>query len=164
MRITTGRSAGWARSLRIALGTVLTLSLGLTCLASASSPRVAGKSKPQVLIPCFHKGTGRYTAEAQPTNCDIAGRRNRKDFVEIPVTGMRWGGWGSFRSFGAHGKTMAFTDNHRPGGTGVRVIAYRRVACGEGRTSYSWANVFFPGNGLTVEVKLPSCDARSVTD
>jgi hypothetical protein len=139
-------------------------SLYLACVSSASSPRDAGQSESRFLIPCFHEETGRYTAEAQPSHCDIAGRRNRKAFVEVPVRGMRWSKWGSFRSRGSHGKTTAFSVSHRPDGTGVRVIAYRRVACGDGRTSYSWVNVFFPGNGLNIEIKLPPCNAPSVSD
>lgn len=154
------RSAKGTRNRQIALGAVVVLSLGLACVASASSPKAAGTSGQEVLIPCFHRAMGDYTAETEPTNCDIAGRRNGEAFVEVPVAGMRWGGWRSFRAFGAHGKTKAFT--HRPRGTGVRVIAFHRVACGDGRNSYSKVNVFYPGSGLNIEVKLPPCNAPSV--
>ena len=147
----------------IVLWAAIALGLCLASLASASSPEAVGKSEPRFLIPCFHKETGRYTVEVEPTNCDIAGRRNRKAFVEVPVTGMQWRKWGSFRAVGTLGNTMAFTDTHRPGGAQVRVIAYRRVACGRGRTSYSCVNVFYPGGGLNIEVKLPPCNAASVS-
>jgi hypothetical protein len=135
------------------------LTLCLTSLVCVSSVSAARRSDSKVVLPCFHKGTGHYTDEVQPKSCDLAGRRNEKKFVEVPVTGMRWSKWGMHKARGSHGKTMAFTESRRPGGTGVRVIAYRRVACGDGRMSYSWVDVFFPGGGLTIEIKLPPCSA-----
>jgi hypothetical protein len=155
-----------ARSARAALCVAVTIGLSLACVASASSAGGIGKSVSSFLIPCFHKKTGRYTAEVKPSTCDVAGDRpDKKAFVEVPITGIRWSRWGSFRSFGSHGKTktMVFFENHRPGGAGVRVIAYRRVACGRGRTSYSWVNVVFPQRGVVVEIKLPPCNSASVS-
>jgi hypothetical protein len=140
-----------------------TLGIGSVSFVPTSTSAAIKDSSSKFLIPCFHKKTGRYTAEVEPENCDLAGPRNGKAFVEVPVTGIRWSKWGSFRSRGSHGKTTAFSDSPRPGGIGVRVIAYRRVSCGGGRVSYSWVNVFYPGNGLNIEIKLPSCNAPSVS-
>jgi hypothetical protein len=139
----------------------LLLVLCLTSLVWVSSASAATGPDSKVVLPCLHKRTGHYTYEVRPKSCDIAGRRNRKKFVEVPVTGMRWSKWGMHKARGSHGKTTAFTESRRPGGTGVRVIPYRRVRCGDGRTSYSWVDVFFPGGGLTIEIKLPPCNASS---
>jgi hypothetical protein len=161
----TGPPSGRARRTRTALCLAATITLSLVFVASASSAGDAGKSESSFLVPCFHKKTGLYTAEVRPSTCDIAGHRNRKAFVEVPITGIRWSRWGSFRTFGSHGKTMttAFFENDRHDGAGVRVIAYRRGSCGEGRTSYSWVNVVFPQRGIVVGIKLPPCNAASVS-
>ncbi|HEX4463087.1 MAG TPA: hypothetical protein VH042_00415 [Solirubrobacterales bacterium] len=68
---------------------------------------------------------------------------------------MQWGHWGANPTWAAFGVDTR-------DGTRVRVIAYRPIACDEGRTWYSRVVVVFPGNGSFFELRLPTCDGPSV--
>jgi hypothetical protein len=107
---------------------------------------------PGTVIACFHEKISRFTAQAHPGRCNIWGYRGKR-FVGVPVKGMRWGHWGFNPSRAAFGVDTR-------DGTHVRVIAYRPVACDEGRTWYSMAVVVFPGNGSFFGLRLPTCDGH----
>jgi hypothetical protein len=110
------------------------------------SQRIAG-----IKISCYHKQSRRFTAEVKPSNCDIAGLEGeQKHFVTFPIHRLSWSEWGDFRSEGSKGEDVS-------DGSRVRVIAFRRVRCTDGRTFYSAANVVEPGNGSYSVVRLPTC-------
>jgi hypothetical protein len=116
-------------------------------VSAFNHPRV-----PEILISCYHAKTGRLTAEVKPSRCDIAGQEGEeKKAVSFPIQNLRWAEWGEFRSEGSLG--VHVRTNVR-----VRVIAFRRVRCADGRTFYSAANVVEPGNGSYSVVRLPVCD------
>ena len=114
-------------------------------------PRIAG-----TVIACLHKGTGRLTPEVEPSRCDIAGHEGEgRKPVSFPVQGIGWNKWGRFRSWGARGVDTRTRSE-------VRVIAFRRVSCADGRTWYSAANVVDLRNGNYFVVRLPTCRDRSI--
>jgi hypothetical protein len=101
------------------------------------------------VIACFHKEIGRFTAQAHPSRCNLRGYRAR-EAVEIPIRGMNWGHWGSNPTRAAYG-----VDKRNR--TAVRIIAFRPVACGEGRTWYSRVVVLTFPDGNSFELRLPIC-------
>ncbi len=111
-------------------------------------PRIPG-----IMIACYDRKLRRWTDKTRPANCDLAGYRGRtgERFVSAPVVGIKWGEWGEFSSPGALGVNVR---TH----TRVRVIAYRRMRCGDGRTFYSSANVLNLNNGSFYSIRLPICD------
>jgi hypothetical protein len=111
-------------------------------------------AKPRTVIACFHAKISRFTALAHPDRCNIWGYRG-KQFVGVPIKGMKWGHWGFNPTRAAHGTDLL-------DGTGVRVIAYRPVSCDEGRTWYSRAVIVFPGDGRFFGLRLLTCDGPSV--
>jgi hypothetical protein len=118
-----------------------------TVVSADNHPRVPG-----ILISCYHAKTRRLTAEIKPSRCDIAGQEGeQRKAVSFPIKNLRWAEWGEFRSQGSLGVNVR-TDVR------VRVIAFRRVRCADGRTFYSAANVVEPGNGSYSVVRLPVCD------
>jgi hypothetical protein len=119
-----------------------------------TSPASARPAKSGPVIACFHPKLDRYTAQAHPNRCILRGYRG-KQVVEIPIKGMNWGHWGSNPTRAAYGED-------RRNGKGVRVIAYRPIACDEGRTWYSRVTIVFPGDGSGFELRLPACDGPSV--
>lgn len=103
------------------------------------------------MIACYHAGSHGYTAEKKPSACDLAGREGEeKKFVSFPIQKMRWAEWGEFRSQASYGVNTN-------SGIRVRVIAFRRVRCRDGRVFYSAVNVVEPGNGSYFVVRLPTC-------
>jgi hypothetical protein len=123
------------------LGLIVLTSLGLllggpsAALASHHRPVPFGHPTiPGTLIACYDKKLGRYVDKTRPARCDIAGYacENGKRFAAASIEGIKWGGWGQFRSKGALGVNIRI-------GTRVRVWAYRRMSCGDGRTFYSSA-------------------------
>jgi hypothetical protein len=145
------------------MGLAIALSLGL--LASGPSSAPAG-TRTHVHVPIFHhrilgtkiacydKKLRRWIDKTRAADCDIAGYRGRTGtrFVSAPVEGIKWGEWGEFSSPGALGVNVR---TH----TRVRVVAYRRMSCGDGRTFYSSANVLDLENGSFYSVRLPICDS-----
>lgn len=127
------------------------MSTGLCSLASGrdgvpGSVRVRG-----IMISCYHKEVRRFTAEVAPARCDIAGHEGEdRRFASFRIHRLRWSEWGEFRSEGSYGVNVR-------DGIRVRVIAFRRVRCADGRTFYSAANVVEPGNGSYSVVRLPTC-------
>jgi hypothetical protein len=124
---------------------------GLALLVSAppSSLAETRASRPAVVIACFHEKVDRFTAEAHPRRCDIAGYRG-KDFVEVPARGMHWGHWGANPTRAAYG-----VDTRN--GIHVRIIAHLPITCDDGRTWYSRVVVVFLGNGRFFGLHLPTC-------
>jgi hypothetical protein len=110
---------------------------------------------PKIEIACFHQKVHRFTAEAKPRNCELAGYEGEHNkFVRFPIQNLKWQEWGRFRSLGARGILSGQID--------VRVIAYRRVRCKDGRTFYSEANIVEPGNGSYYVVRFPTCDDEAL--
>jgi hypothetical protein len=106
---------------------------------------------PKTQIACFHKKIHRFTAETKPRNCELAGYEGEHNkFVRFSIRNLKWQEWGRFRGHGARGILNGQID--------VRVIAYRRVRCKDGRTFYSEANIVEPGNGSYYVVRFPTCD------
>jgi hypothetical protein len=132
---------------------LIAVGLALALPSSLASARIA---KSGTVIACFHKKIGRFTAQAHPSRCNISGYRGRDhEFVEIPVKGVNWGHWGFSPTRGAYG-------HDKRNGKGVRIIAYRPIACEEGHRWYSRVVVFFPGDGNGFELRLPTCDDPAV--
>lgn len=135
--------------------TALATTLALTALCSLAGARVGVPGLVRVgnaRIACFHPESHRFTAEIRPARCDLAGHEGEKrKSVSFPIQKLRWSEWGEFRGQGSYGVNA---------GTGVRVrvIAFRRVLCPDGRVFYSAANVVEPGDGSYSVVRLPACD------
>jgi hypothetical protein len=109
-------------------------------------PRIPG-----TVIACFHKQTHRFTAEIKPARCDLRGTEGKqRKPLRLSIEGLRWYFWGTFSSRGSLGTEI-------PGGIHVRVFAFRRVECRDGRTWYSSAVVFNPDNGHYSVLRLPTC-------
>lgn len=129
----------------------ISLLLAYGGLADAQT-RVTGSAfVPKSQIACFHKKIHRFTAEAKPRNCELAGYEGEQNkFVRYPIQNLKWHEWGRYSAEGSRGILSGQID--------VRVIAYRRVRCNDNRTFYSAANVVEPGNGSYYVVRLPTCD------
>jgi hypothetical protein len=134
------------------LCSVAAVSLALMLSLPPSAPANTRTAKSETVIACFHKKIRRFTAQAHPGRCDIAGYRGNK-FFGLPVKGMKWGHWG------ANPTRAAFGVDSRDG-TRVRVIAYRPITCDEDRTWYSRVVIVFHSNPF--ELRLPTCDGPSV--
>jgi hypothetical protein len=108
---------------------------------------------PKSVIACFDEKARIYTALAHPRRCTFRGHRGRKD-AQISVEGMKWGHWGFNPTRAAYG-------SHVRHGAPVRIIAFRPVACDDGRTFYSLVTVVYPANGSGFELRLPTCDGAT---
>jgi hypothetical protein len=138
-------SRNWPRLLcSLVVGLAVLLSVPPSSLAKA---RTAGSRS---VIACFHRKSNRFTAEAHPRQCNIAGQRG-EDFVQVPIKGMKWGHWGANPTRGAYG-----TDTRN--GRAVRIIAHLPVTCPDGRTWYSRVVVVFPGIGRFFGLHLQTCE------
>jgi hypothetical protein len=133
---------------------VVAVSLALALSGPPSSPAVIRIAKSGSVIACFHPKPDRFTAQAHPSRCNISGHRG-EEVVEVPIRGMNWGHWG-------FNPTRASYGVDKRDGTHVRVIAYRPIACDEGRTWYSRVVVFFLEDGSGFDLRLPVCDGPSV--
>jgi hypothetical protein len=135
--------------------TMVAAALALAGFCSFATARVGVPGLVRVgntMIACHHQGSDRFTAEIRPARCDLAGQEGeRRKSVSFPIQKLRWSEWGEFRSEGSYGVD---TDN----GVRVRLIAFRRVRCPDGRVFYSAVNVVEPGNGSYAVVRLPTCD------
>lgn len=116
------------------------------------SPASAGTTTSQTVIACFHDGSSGFTGVVRPHQCVIGGYRGRQ-FVKVPIKGMRWGHWGS------NPTRAAFGVDTREGGR-VRVIAYRPVFCADGRAWYSRIVVLALTDGHALELRSPTCARR----
>lgn len=108
------------------------------------------RPKRRAMIACFHEETGRFTGQAQPSRCTLKGHRG-SEVVKVPITGMKWGHWGSKVTRAAYGVDTL-------NGGRVRIIAFRRVTCDDGRTWYSMAIVGRLRNGTFFGLGLPACN------
>jgi hypothetical protein len=107
------------------------------------------------MIACYHPVSHRYTAEKKPSACDLTGLEGEgKRFVSYPIQKMRWAEWGEFRSQASNGVNSSNRIR-------IRVIAFRRVRCRDGRVFYSAVNVVEPGNGSYYVVRLPTCEVSA---
>lgn len=125
----------------------VSLALGLSGPPSVANARTA---KSEAVIACYHEKIDRFTRQVHPGQCNIWGYRG-KQFVGIPVRGMKWGHWGANPTRAAYGVDMR-------DGTRVRVIAYRPISCGGGRAWYSRVVVVSLVDGNGFELRLPTCD------
>jgi hypothetical protein len=136
------------------------VALALAALSSSASGRTGVPGLVRVgnaEIACYHAGSHRYTAQIKPTNCNLAGHEGEaKKFVSFPIQKMRWAEWGEFRTQASYGVN---TSNK----VRVRVIAFRRVRCPDGRVFYSAVNVVEPGNGSYFVVRLHTCEVPTPT-
>jgi hypothetical protein len=105
--------------------------------------------KRRAMIACFHEETGHFTGQAQPSRCTFKGHRG-SEIVKVPIAGMRWGHWGSKVTRAAYGVNAL-------SGERVRMIAFRRVTCEDGRTWYSTATVVRLRSGTFFGLDLPAC-------
>jgi hypothetical protein len=142
-------------SLRRLLGPVLVAVISLFFAhggVAGARTRVSGSaSVPNAQIACFHHKIHRFTAETKPRNCELAGLRGEQNkFVRYPIQSLKWHEWGRYSAVGSRGILNGQID--------VRVIAFRRVRCQDGRTFFSAANVVEPGNGSYYVVRLPTCE------
>jgi hypothetical protein len=111
-----------------------------------SEPKIPGTT-----IACFHQEQHRSTAERHPERCAIAGYKGGgQKFVVVPITGMKWGHWGA-------GTTRAASGVDARTGTRVRVIAWRRIRCSDGRIEYSVASVLDLRNGHYFVIRPRLC-------
>lgn len=133
------------------------VSLALVLSGPPSSLANTRTARSGTVIACFHKKIRRFTAQAHPDRCDIAGYRGKeKEFVGIPIRGMKWGHWGAKPTRAAFGVDVR-------NGTRVRVIAYRPITCDEGRAWYSRVVIVNLRDGnFFVLRRLPTCDGPSV--
>jgi hypothetical protein len=139
------------------LGLAATLALASVlvgfCACASGRDAVPGSIRVRgIMISCYHEELRRFTAEVNPARCDIAGHEGeQRKFVSFPIQNLRWSEWGEFRSEGSYGVDVR-------NGIRVRLIAFRRVRCTDGRIFYSAVNVVEPGNGSYSVVRLPTCD------
>lgn len=132
-----------------------TITVGVVVLGlMGPSSTIARTAKTGPVIACFHGKIRRFTAQAHPSRCVIAGYRGKK-FVRVPVKGVNWGHWGAKRTFGAYGVD-------KRDGRGVRLVAFHPIHCDEGRVWYSKVDVVYPGPGTVFELRLPTCKVFSM--
>ena len=131
-------------------------------------------STPGIRIACFEQGSRDYAGKVEPWHCEIAGKvtfaallvgKSTKDvadgsFARFPVKGVferiEWGGeWGNSKAYGEEAVSART-------GSEVKLIAYRRVRCADGRVWYSRANLFNTDSGYDAIVQLPVCGEPSV--
>jgi hypothetical protein len=149
---------------RLALsGLAVAIVVGLLVAGTSSAPAGTRTNVPlnhppilKTMIACYEKKLGRWIDKTRPANCDIAGYKgyHGKRFVSAPVEKIKWEEWGEFSSPGELGVDVW-------SGTSVRVIAYRRMSCGDGRTFYSSASVVNLETGSFYWVRLPICDSSA---
>lgn len=126
--------------------------VSLALVLSAPSLALAGTptARSGAVIACFHKKNHRFTGVAHPDRCNLRGY-NGTEVVDLLISGMKWGHWGANPTRAAFGVDEA-------DGSRVRVIAYRPVSCGDGRTWYSRAVVVQHSNPF--DLRLPTCRAQ----
>lgn len=114
---------------------------------SGSAPRI-----PTTMIACFEKNSGKFIEKTDPAKCDIAGYKGPRGrtWARTPVEGITWEEWGTHKSRGINGEDTRT-------GAEMRLYAYRRIRCGDGRTFYSEANVIDLKTGNYFYVRLPIC-------
>jgi hypothetical protein len=114
----------------------------------AKHPRIPG-----TVIACHHQRTDRFTAEVRPARCDLKGTEGKgRKPATVPIEVGRWDFWGTFNSRGSRGVEVRT-------GAAIRVFAFRRVECRDGRVWYSGAVIFDPGNSKITVLRLPTCEA-----
>jgi hypothetical protein len=111
---------------------------------------------PATKIACFDSKSGKFRDKTDPGNCDVAGYvgEQGRRWTRTPVEGIRWDLWGSRKSAGEFGEDART-------GAEIRLFAYRRIRCGDGRVFYSEANVVNLKTGVFFYVRLPICDDRT---
>jgi hypothetical protein len=118
-----------------------------------SGVSVTAARMPRTMIACFDKRSGRFIDRTSPGNCEIAGYEGEhgRHWVRTVVRGITWEQWGVFNSRGVEG-----VDTRN--GAELRLFAYRRIRCGDGRVFYSYANVVNLKSGDYFYLRLPICD------
>jgi hypothetical protein len=108
---------------------------------------------PATMIACFDQGSRRFIDKTQPANCDVAGYEGEhgRNWVRIPVNGIRWTEWGVTDTPGSNGRDSRT-------GVELELFAYRRIRCGDGRTFYSRASTINLRSGDVFHLRLPICD------
>ena len=153
-----GQEEGGANAAEIVYGCGMEIS-GLHILPQSGTgdrgaflpPRVRG-----ITISCHHGRIDRDTAEVKPSACDLVG----PEFVGgkmrgFPIQKLRWNEWGKFRSEGTYGVNIAT-------GSRVRVFAFDRKHCADGRVFYSLAGIRDLQKGAYSVIRLPpSCQTTA---
>lgn len=149
---------GRRRSLRSAsLAFAVILALALAIPSMALSTRIPAKHGriPGTVVACYHEKAHRFTAEAAPARCELAGTKGKeRKPTKLLIVGIKWNRWGTLSSQGSFG-VEART------GLPVRVFVFRRVECPDGRIWYSSAVVFKTENGHISVLRLRPCNALS---
>jgi hypothetical protein len=138
----------------IAAGLVVALTVAASAPAHVRSGVSArAQTMPATMIACFDKKTRNLIDKTDPGNCEIAGYEDPhgRTWVRTPVRGIKWEEWGVNNSRGTAGIDTR-------SGAEIRLFAYRRIRCGDGRTFYSEANVVNLKTGHFFYVRLPICD------
>jgi hypothetical protein len=150
------------RFISVQAGRVLCLACTLALLLMGSQPSSAtaqarsgvafSRDVPRTLIECRDRVRRRFFVRHRPSRCEVAGfdLEPGAKFQSVLVTSLDWSGWGEFRSRGESG-TNARTR------TRVRLFAYRRIRCGDGRIFYSNAIVEDLRNSHYRVLRLPVC-------
>lgn len=157
--VLSGNIRPWPhRSLRsVPSAFAVLLALALTVPSTALSTRVPAKHGriPGTVVPCYHEKAHRFTAETEPTRCELAGTKGKqRKPTNLLIVGIKWNFWGTFSSRGSFGVEVR-TD------LPVRVFVFRRVECPDGRIWYSSAVVFKTENGHSSVLRLRPCSALS---
>lgn len=132
---------------------ILALALALAMPSSALSTRVPGNHGriPGTVLSCYQKKSHRFTAEIKPSRCELAGTKGKQRRpTKLLINGINWRFWGTYSSVGSNGVEVRT-------GLHVRVFAWRRVECPDGRIWYSSAVVFKPENSHISVLRLKPC-------
>jgi hypothetical protein len=142
------------RSLSLVLSAFLVMIALVSLMPSmALATRIPGTHGriPGTVLPCYQKKTHRFAAEIQPSRCELAGTEGQqRKPTKIPIRGINWEFWGTYSSRGSNGVEVRT-------GLHVRVFAWRRVECRDGRIWYSSAVVFKPSNSQISVLRLRPC-------
>jgi hypothetical protein len=135
---------------------VVAVAVGIFLAIPALSSATAQAKHRSTVIGCFNPKANKLSAEAHPSECNLAGYRNKNtEFIEMPFMSMRWHHWGA--------KNLSTTGSEIATGRHIRIIVYGLVACGDGRQWYSWANFVDVRTGEFFDVHLPVCGRRAAT-
>jgi hypothetical protein len=139
------------------LAFLVTLALVLLMPSTGLATRVPAKHGriPGTVLPCYQKKSHRFTAEIEPSRCELAGTKGKqRKPTKLLIDGINWNFWGTFSSRGSNGVEVRT-------GLHVRVFVWRRIECPDGRIWYSSAVVFKPENGHISVLRLRPCSALS---
>jgi hypothetical protein len=147
--------SGAHRGLKAIAVVAATFALASAVPSAALATRVPAREPriPNTVVACFHEKTHQFTAEIRPAGCDLVGTEGRqRKPAKLLIKNIKWDFWGTFSSRGSLGLNVRT-------GAHVRLFAFRRVECRDGRVWYSSVVAFNPGNSHITVLRLPTCDA-----